>query len=217
LRRSLLIGLSIRKAGKQEKKMDLLLATRNQHKTKELRQLLGDDFAASDLSSYPAIKMLDESGATFAENAILKAVSVSKDRQLQNWFVIADDSGLEVDALGGTPGIYSARYAGEHATDSANIEKLVRELKNVAKRSARFRCAIALARAGKVLEILEGLVEGTLVDLPRGRHGFGYDPIFQPTGFDETFGEMTSDLKNQISHRAKAVAALREKLREIRD
>jgi XTP/dITP diphosphohydrolase len=197
--------------------MDLLLATRNQHKTKELRQLLGDDFAVSDLSGYPAIEMPDETGSTFAENAILKAITASKHRHLQNGFVIADDSGLEVDALGGMPGIYSARYADEHATDSANIEKLVRELKNVAKRSARFRCAIALARAGKVLEILEGLVEGTLVDLPRGKHGFGYDPIFQPTGFDETFGEMTSDLKNQISHRAKAVAALREKLREIRD
>jgi len=197
--------------------MDLLLATRNEHKAKELRQLLGDDFAVSDLRGYPAIEMPGETGSTFAENAILKAITASKHRHLQNGFVIADDSGLEVDALGGMPGIYSARYADEHATDSANIEKLVRELKNVAKRSARFRCAIALARAGKVLEILEGLVEGTLVDLPRGKHGFGYDPIFQPTGFDETFGEMTSALKNQISHRAKAVAALREKLREIRD
>ena len=197
--------------------MDLLLATRNQHKTKELRQLLGDDFAVSDLSSYPAIKMLDESGATFAENAILKAVSVSKDRQLQNWFVIADDSGLEADALGGAPGIYSARYADKHATDSANIEKLVRELKNVAKRSARFRCVIALARAGKVLGTFDGIVEGTIVDLPRGKHGFGYDPIFQPTGFDETFGEMTSDLKNQISHRAKAIMVLRTALLAFRN
>jgi XTP/dITP diphosphohydrolase len=217
LRRSLLIGLSIRKAGKQEKKMDLLLATGNQHKTKELRQLLGDDFAVSDLSGYPAIEMPDETGATFAENAILKAVTVSKDRHFQNRFVIADDSGLEVDALGGAPGIYSARYAGEPASDAANIEKLLRQLKNVAKRSARFRCVIALARAGRVLGTFEGLVEGEIVDPPRGPGGFGYDPVFQPTGFENTFGEMAPELKNKMSHRANAIAALTEALREIRN
>jgi XTP/dITP diphosphohydrolase len=217
LRRSLLIGLSIRKAGKQEKKMDLLLATRNQHKVKEVRQLVGDDFRVNDLSAYPTLEMPDETGATFADNAILKATTVSKDRRLRDRFVIADDSGLEVDALGGAPGIYSARYAGEPANDVTNIDKLLRELRNVAKRSARFRCAIALARAGKVLGTFNGTVEGAIVDLPRGKHGFGYDPIFQPTGFDETFGEMTSDLKNQISHRAKAIMALRRALRALRN
>ena len=101
--------------------MDLLLATRNQHKVKEVRQLLGNDFRVNDLSAYPTLEMPDETGATFAENAILKAITVSKHRHLQNGFVIADDSGLEVDALGGAPGIYSARYAGEPATDVANI------------------------------------------------------------------------------------------------
>jgi XTP/dITP diphosphohydrolase len=212
-----LIGLSIRKAGKQEKKMDLLLATRNQHKTREVRQLLGDDFAVSDLGGYPAIEMPDETGATFAENAILKSITASKHRQLQNGFVIADDSGLEVDALGGAPGIYSARYAGEPASDVANIGKLLGELRNIEKRSARFRCVIALTRAGKVLGTFDGAVEGAIVDLPRGKHGFGYDPIFQPTGFEETFGEMTSDLKNQISHRAKAIMALRTALRALRN
>jgi XTP/dITP diphosphohydrolase len=196
---------------------DLVLATQNANKNREFRELLGGRFEIRDLSSLPEIEMPDETGSTFAENAILKAIAVSKDRHLRNRFVIADDSGLEVDALGGAPGIYSARYAGEPACDAANIDKLLRELKNVAKRSARFRCVIVLARAGSVLGTFDGVVEGTIVDLPRGKHGFGYDPIFQPIGFDETFSEMTSDLKNQISHRAKAIMALRTALRALRN
>jgi XTP/dITP diphosphohydrolase len=191
---------------------DLILATRSAHKSREFRELLGDDFNISDLSSYPAIEMPDETGATFAENAILKAITVSKDRQLQNWFVVADDSGLEVDALGGAPGIYSARYAGEPASDGANIDKLLRELGNVATRSARFRCVIALARAGNVLGTFEGLVEGEIVDPPRGTGGFGYDPVFQPVGFQKTFAEVASESKNRISHRANAITRLRKAL-----
>jgi XTP/dITP diphosphohydrolase len=197
--------------------MDLLLATRNQHKVKEVRQLVGDDFRVNDLSAYPTLQMPDETGATFAENTILKATNVSKDQRMRDRFVIADDSGLEVDALGGAPGIYSARYAGEPANDVANIGKLLRELRNIEKRSARFRCVIALARAGKMLGTFDGVIEGTIVDLPRGKHGFGYDPIFRPTGFNETFGEMTSDRKNQISHRAKAIMALRTALLAFRN
>jgi non-canonical purine NTP pyrophosphatase (RdgB/HAM1 family) len=191
---------------------DPVLATRNANKTREFRELLGGQFEIRDLSSFPEIEMPDEAGSTLAENAIVKAITASKHRHLYDGFVIADDSGLEVDALGGAPGIYSARYAGEPANDVANIGKLLRELRNIEKRSTRFRCAIALARAGKVLGTFDGVVEGTIVDLPRGKHGFGYDPIFQPTGFDETFGEMASDLKNQISHRAKAIMALRTAL-----
>lgn len=194
---------------------DPVLATRNANKTREFRELLRGQLEIMDLSSFPEIEMPDETGATFAENAILKATTVSKDRRLRDRFVIADDSGLEVDALGGAPGIYSARY-GEPANDVANIDKLLRELKNVAKRSARFRCVIALARAGDALGTFDGLVEGKIVDPPRGKNGFGYDPIFQPTGFDETFGEMTSDLKNQISHRANAITVLRTALRALR-
>jgi XTP/dITP diphosphohydrolase len=197
--------------------MDLLIATRNRHKTREVRELLGDNFNVSDLSICPAVEMPNETGTTFAENAILKAVSVSQDRRLQNWFVIADDSGLEVNALGGAPGIFSARYAGEPANDAANINKLLRELKNAARRSARFHCVIALARAGKAFGTFQGTLEGEIVDSPRGASGFGYDPVFQPTGFDKTFAEMTSDVKNKISHRANAIAALQERLREIRD
>jgi XTP/dITP diphosphohydrolase len=194
--------------------MELVLATRNAHKTREFRELLGQSFEIKHLSSNPEIVMPKETGRTFEENAILKATSVSK------WFeglVIADDSGLETDALNGAPGIYSARYAGESAGDTANVDKLLRELSEVTRRSARCRCVIALACAGEVLGTVEGVVKGTITDRPRGSRGFGYDPVFQPIGFAETFAEMAPQLKNDISHRSKAVAVLREKLREVAD
>ncbi len=196
--------------------MELLLATRNQHKTREFRELLGGNCNLIDLSSLPNVVMPEETGQTFAENATSKAVSVSKDRQS---LVVADDSGLELEVLGGAPGIYSARYAGENASDTDNVDKLLRELRNVSdeKRSARFRCVIALAQNGKVLRTFEGIVEGRIVDLPRGASGFGYDPVFQPNGFPQTFAEMAPELKNNISHRAKATAALCEALRKIRN
>jgi XTP/dITP diphosphohydrolase len=209
LRRSLLIGLLLRKAGKLEKKMDLLLATRNAHKTREFAEILGDEFQVIDLSGL-TIPPIEETGKTFAENAALKAVAISQNRRE---FVVADDSGLEVDSLGGAPGIFSARYASENASDQANIGKLLRELGGVRDRSARFHCVIALARAGELLETFEGSVEGAIVNVPRGVLGFGYDPIFQPNGCEQTFGEMDARLKNQISHRAKAIAALSECLR----
>ena len=196
--------------------MELLLATRNQHKTREFRELLGGNCNLIDLSSLPNVVMPEETGQTFAENATSKAVSVSKDRQS---LVVADDSGLELEVLGGAPGIYSARYAGENASDTDNVDKLLRELRRVSdeKRSARFRCVIALAQNGKVLRTFEGIVEGRIVDLPRGASGFGYDPVFQPNGFPQTFAEMAPELKNNISHRAKATAALCEALRKIRN
>jgi len=188
--------------------MDLLLATRNAHKTREFRELLGQAFGVIDLSSFPEIAIPEETGRTFEDNATLKAIAASK--KLPS-LVIADDSGLEVDALGGAPGIFSARYGG--------VDKLLRELRrrNVAteKRTARFRCAIALAQEGKVLGVFQGFVEGKVVDPPRGKGGFGYDPVFQPKGFDQTFAEMTAESKNQISHRGQAIAALRKALREI--
>jgi XTP/dITP diphosphohydrolase len=194
--------------------MELLLATRNQHKTGEFGELLGRDINLIDLSSFPQIAMPDETGTTFAENAILKAAGISK---RVDGLVIADDSGLEVDALDGAPGIYSARYAGREASDATNVEKLLRELKNEPERSARFRCVIALAQEGKVLGAFEGVAGGTILDLPRGTAGFGYDPIFQPIGFNQTFAEMPPDLKNKISHRAKAVAMLGEALADMKD
>ena len=197
--------------------MELLLATRNPHKTREFRELLGAESNVLDLTSFPEITFAKETGRTFQENAILKAVNASQYRQLRNLLVVADDSGLEVDALNGAPGILSARYAGENANDKDNVAKLLRELRarNVPaeKQSARFRCVIALARDGKVLGTFERVIEGKIVDPPRGSGGFGYDPVFQPIGFERTFAEMASDLKNKISHRGKVITALREALR----
>ena len=194
--------------------MDLLLATHNQHKRREFRDLLGSDFNIIDLTSFPEITLPEETGRTFEENATLKAIAASKNR-----LAVADDSGLEVDALGGAPGIFSARYAGENGNAKKNISKLLRELsgRNVAdeKRSARFRCVIALARNRKMLGTFEGVIEGNVVDPPRGSGGFGYDPVFQPDGFVLTFAEMPPELKNKISHRAHAIAALRKGLRDI--
>ncbi len=152
---------------------NLIVATRNAHKTREIQQLLGPEFEVRDLSEYPEISETVENGESFEENAKLKAVAVSK--KLPG-LVIADDSGLEVDALGGAPGIYSARYADAKATDKQNMDRAV---------------------------------EGTIVDRARGSHGFGYDPIFVPNGFEETFGELPAGLKNTISHRARAIRALR--------
>jgi XTP/dITP diphosphohydrolase len=187
----------------------LLLATRNVHKTREFSEILGADFAVGGLSQETDAPWVEETGKTFAENAILKAVAISK---WSGGLVVADDSGLEVDVLGGAPGVYSARYAGPGATDSENIARLLAELRGCAARfpiTARFRCVLALARDGTPLESFEGVVEGTIVDPPRGDRGFGYDPVFQPIGSSLTFSEFSSDEKNAISHRAKAIRALR--------
>jgi XTP/dITP diphosphohydrolase len=204
--------------------MDLLLATRNPHKTREFRELLGDGFNVTDLSLFPEIALPEESGRTFNENATLKAIAASQDRPAfarlrrgRQSLVVADDSGLEVDALDGAPGIYSARYAGKNASDGDNVEKLLNELRaRNEKRSARFRCVIALAHEGKLMGAFEGVIEGEIVDPPRGANGFGYDPVFLPNGFEQTFAEMEPALKNTISHRAKAITALREALRKIK-
>jgi XTP/dITP diphosphohydrolase len=133
--------------------------------------------------------------------------------------VIADDSGLEVDALGGAPGIYSARYAGTNATDKDKIDKLLREMARVhateAGRCARFRCVAALTRNGNLLGTYEGTVEGRIADEARGDSGFGYDPIFIPEGFAQTFGELPTEVKNTISHRAKAIRTLALRLQRF--
>jgi XTP/dITP diphosphohydrolase len=204
--------------------MELLLATRNAHKAREFHELLGDDFAVRDLSVFPEITLPEETGRTFAENARSKAIAISQDRLVfaglrrgKQLFVLADDSGLEVDALGSAPGIFSARYAGKGATDKQNIEKLLREMERVgahehSQRSARFRCVLALACAGKILGVFSGIVEGMIVDVASGSAGFGYDPVFLPNGYEQTFGELPAHVKNKISHRARAVDALRATL-----
>jgi XTP/dITP diphosphohydrolase len=186
----------------------LTIATRNSHKTREVQQILGPEFAIQDLSERPDIPETTETGETFEENAILKAVAVSK---LMAGIVLADDSGLEVDALGGAPGVFSARYAGEPRDDHRNVAKLLDELTRADARKdrphARFRCVVALSDSGKLLRTFSGTVEGLIVDAPRGAGGFGYDPIFVPNGFSETFAELSPATKNSLSHRARALAA----------
>src|SRR5262249_13116975 len=189
--------------------IDLLVATRNAHKTEEIQTILGPQFNVTDLAAHPEIPHIAESGTTFQENAILKAVAVSK---RMPGFVFADDSGLEGEGLGCAPGIPSARYAGMNATDQEKTDKVLEELTRVGAiknaRRARFRCALALACKGEVLGVFEGIVEGQIADRPRGSHGFGYDPIFMPDGFQQTFGELAPAEKNQLSHRARALEKL---------
>ena len=186
----------------------LLVSTRNRHKLREVRTILGARFEVSDLSILPTMHEVEETGTSFEENADLKAVAAS---QLFEGWVIADDSGLEVDALGGSPGVYSARYAGETASDSENNALLLKNLKEVPeqKRRARFHCVIVLARAGRKLAAFSGVVEGLIASSPRGGQGFGYDPLFIPDGFSETFGELPVATKNRLSHRARALNQLR--------
>ena len=188
----------------------LIVATRNVHKSNECQRILGPDFAVYDLSEHPEIPETVERGKTFEENAVLKASGASKEL---SGLIIADDSGLEVDSLGGAPGIYSARYASQNASDRQNIDKLLSELARTSarqeQRSARFRCVLALAESGRILGVFEGVVAGTIIELPRGRNGFGYDPIFLPKGLDQTFGELAPAEKDRLSHRALALEKLR--------
>jgi XTP/dITP diphosphohydrolase len=194
----------------------VVVATRNRHKTREIQQILGPEFNVRDLGAYPKVSEIREGGSSFEENAKRKALAAS--RQLPA-LVIADDSGLQVNALGGAPGIYSARYAGANATERDKIDKLLRKLARVRatedERRARFRCVVVLARNGNLLGTFEGIVEGRIADEVRGDYGFGYDPIFIPEGLEQTFGELPTEVKNAISHRAKAIRALAVKLRQF--
>ncbi|MDD5349974.1 MAG: RdgB/HAM1 family non-canonical purine NTP pyrophosphatase [Chthoniobacteraceae bacterium] len=183
----------------------LLLATRNRHKTAELAAMLGPGFVVEDLNAHPEMPETPETGATFLENATLKAVAASRFFG-GDLLVLADDSGLEVDALGGAPGVFSARFSGEGATDRSNLELLLAKMQGVPDRSARFRCAIALARGGERAAFFEGACEGRIIEAPRGCDGFGYDPVFVPEGGTLTFAEIASNEKNALSHRARAMA-----------
>lgn len=186
----------------------VLVSTRNAHKLVEIRQILGPSFELLDLSSVPALGEVEETGTTFEENAALKALAASA--HFGGW-VLADDSGLEVDALGGAPGVRSARFSGEGATDVTNRALLLEKLATVpaGQRSARFRCVIALARRGEVLAHFSGAVEGAIIQSEKGDGGFGYDPLFVPEGFGETFAELGAETKNRLSHRGRALAALK--------
>ncbi len=189
----------------------LLLGTRNPGKIYEIKLILGDlPLEFSSLNDFPDVAVAVEDADTYAGNAIKKARFYARETGVP---ALADDSGLEVEALGGAPGVISARYAGEHANDADRRELLLSELAKTGSdnRRARFVCAIAIATvAGEVLNLAEGICEGTITFEPRGNSGFGYDPLFIPDGYNETFAELSDDVKNQISHRARALLKVRD-------
>ncbi|MDB6122433.1 MAG: dITP/XTP pyrophosphatase [Pedosphaera sp.] len=228
----------------------LLIATRNTHKVEEIRAILSDRFHYLTLKDFPAAPAVKEDADTFAGNATLKAVQLAEwlakyqkptlDTHNNAFFVLADDSGLEVDALNGAPGVYSARFAAldakseGNAADTDNNAKLLRLLKDVPleKRTARFRCVLALTPVVKSspenassvcyanefelqTELFDGACEGQIDFAPSGQGGFGYDPLFIPQGHQKSFAELGEATKNALSHRAKALAKLRERLDAI--
>ena len=185
-------------------KMKIVLATHNRDKCAEMEAIMKDmPIQLLTLNEFPEIEEIIEDGKTLEENAFIKAKTVHK---LTNLPAIADDTGLEVDAIGGMPGIYSARYAGENCSYSDNVNKLLKEMANIPpkKRSALFRTAIAYVDENMELTT-EGVVEGIIIDVMKGIDGFGYDPVFYMPGMKKTYAEMSMNEKNQISHRGKAV------------
>lgn len=195
----------------------VVLATRNQHKVAELRRILdgsGMDIELVGTEEFADLPDVAETGATFAANALLKAKDVA---QRTGLVAIADDSGLCVDALNGMPGILSARWAGKHGDDAANLELVLAQLADVpqSRRGAAFHCAAAVATPEGDERVVEGVLEGTLIDSPRGTNGFGYDPIFTPRGYVLTTAELTPAEKDAISHRGQAFRALVPVLAEM--
>ena len=187
----------------------IVIATHNTHKTGEFRALLGAGWQVEDLTAHPELPVAVEDGATFEANAGIKARSAGE-RLGPAVLVVADDSGLEVDALGQRPGIFSARYAGAGAGDAGNRDLVLQEMAGVpgGSRGARFRCVLAVARGPVVVASFGGAVEGRITEQTAGTGGFGYDPIFVPEGHELTFGELPAAVKNGLSHRARALAQL---------
>jgi len=188
----------------------LVIASRNNHKIEEMRRILeqgGLDIELVGTAKFPNLPDVEETGATFAANALLKARAVSEFTGLPT---VGDDSGLCVDALNGMPGILSARWSGTHGNDRANLELILAQISQVPidRRGASFVCAAAYVHPDGPEFVVEGQMPGTLIDAPRGENGFGYDPIFVPHGHEVTSAEMTSELKDSISHRGKALASL---------
>jgi XTP/dITP diphosphohydrolase len=183
---------------------DLLLATTNQHKLGEYRAIFSDlPFKLLSLHDIALNMDVEETGTTFAENAVLKAVAYARASGL---LTLADDSGLEVDALGGAPGVYSARFAGSEVSYEERFRLILERLKGLPaeRRTARFRCVIAVAEPSGYCRTVEGIIEGKIADAPRGENGFGYDPIFLVPDLGKTTAELTPELKNRISHRGRA-------------
>ena len=192
---------------------EILLATHNAGKLREMRQITaGWPVQWLSLDAFPELGDVEETGTTFAENARLKALQYA---QATGMFTIADDSGLEVDALNGAPGVYSARYAGTPKDDAANNRKLVATLRDVPaeQRTARFRCVMALAHDGEVLIETSGTYEGLIVDEPCGTDGFGYDPHFYVPDLEKTVAELSPQVKNARSHRGQALRAMLEQIK----
>ncbi|MDR2682511.1 MAG: non-canonical purine NTP diphosphatase [Dysgonamonadaceae bacterium] len=188
----------------------LIFATNNAHKLDEVRDILGNNYRIRSLEDIGCREDIPETAATLEGNALLKARFVNE-RYGQDSF--ADDTGLEVEALDNAPGVYSARYAGESKNPAANRRKLLRELEHATTRAARFRTVIALIRGGKDY-FFEGTVEGEIIREERGSAGFGYDSLFVPRGYTQTFAELGAEIKNAISHRAEAVNRLKQFLDE---
>ena len=183
--------------------MKLVIATRNAHKLEEIRAIF--DFSNLEVLSafdFPQIPDVVEDGDTLEANSIKKAVEIAG---ATGCWSLADDSGLEVETLNGAPGVYSARYAGEHCSYPDNNEKLLRELAGKANRAAQFRAVIALSDPAGNVRTVEGSCPGVIIEELRGTNGFGYDPLFVPDGYCETFAELSSKVKNRISHRARAL------------
>jgi len=186
--------------------LTLYCATTNRGKLREFQTALEDSDQVQALPGLASIPPPEETGATFDENAVQKALYYSK---FCDGYLFVDDSGLEVTALNGAPGVYSARFAGLHATDAANNQLLLDQMRGVADRTARFVCVVALAESGRLVRTFRGEVEGRLLEAPRGDDGFGYDPLFFYPPFDCTFGEAPLERKMQVSHRAQALRLMR--------
>jgi XTP/dITP diphosphohydrolase len=184
----------------------LVFATNNAHKLTEVKEIVGDSFQILSLQDIGCFEDIPETAITLEGNALLKALHV---KQKYGYDCFADDTGLEISALNNAPGVYSARYAGEAKDPKANMRKVLQELENQTDRSARFRTVIALIINEKEY-LMEGVVDGMIIHEPRGEAGFGYDPIFVPKGYAETFAELGIDVKNAISHRAKAIQKLKQ-------
>ncbi len=196
--------------------MKIVLASRNKHKIKEWEATLGKYIDGVELLSLDEVGIfgdIEENGETFEENALIKASAAAKSGYLS----IGEDSGLSVNALGGEPGVYSARYAGEHGNDQANNELLLFKLKDQADRSAKFVCTIALVdpKNPNRYEFYRGETEGIILDEYRGEGGFGYDPLFYYEPYGKTFAEMSSEEKNAISHRGRAIELFAEQLKKF--
>ncbi|WP_174729732.1 XTP/dITP diphosphatase [Mesobacillus harenae] len=191
---------------------EVIIATTNLGKAREFEQLLhSKGYTVKTLQDYPQLEDVEETGSTFEENAIIKAESVSKALGV---LVIADDSGLEIDALGGRPGVYSARYAGPSKNDDANIDKVLDEMEGIdeSERTARFRCVLAVAAPYEKPVTFSGKCEGRILSERRGTHGFGYDPIFYVIKEGRAMAELGAEEKNAISHRAMALKELEKEL-----